>query len=76
MTWTYKITDAANLSVYDHTDTHVTVVQNDGSGIRLPDAVLDVMREEAEAARANNNTERWRDIHIRLATNDIEEREG
>jgi len=76
MTWTYKITDAGNLSVYDHNDTHVTVVQNDGSGTRLPDDVIDVMREEAETARANNNTERWRDIHIRLATNDIEEREG
>jgi len=76
MTWTYKLTDADNCSVYDHTDTHVAVIQNDGSGIRLPDDVVDVMRDEAEAARDNNNTERWRDIHIRLATNDIEEREG
>jgi len=76
MTWTYKITDSSNLSVYDHTGAHVTVIQNDGSGIRLPDDVVDVMRSEAEDARANNNTERWRDIHIRLATNDIEEREG
>jgi len=76
MTWTYKLTDSSNLSVYDHTGTHVTVVTNDGSGIRLPDDVVAVMREEAEAARANNNTERWRNIHIRLATNDIEEREA
>jgi len=76
MTWTYKITEASNLSVYDHDGNHITVVENDGSGIRLLDDVLAVMREEAEAARANNNTERWRDIHIRLATNDIEEREG
>jgi len=75
MTWTYKLTDAGNCSVYDHTDTHVTVVQNDGSGIRIPDDVVDVMRQEAEAARDNGNTERWRDIHIRLATTDIEERE-
>jgi hypothetical protein len=76
MTWTYKLTDSSNLSVYDHTGSHITVVQNDGSGIRLPDDVVDVMRDEAETARDNNNTERWRDIHIRLATNDIEEREG
>jgi len=76
MTWTYKITDSSNLSVYDHTGTHVAVVQNDGSGIRLPDDVQEVMRSEAEDARADGNTERWRDIHIRLATDDIEEREG
>jgi len=75
MSWTYRLTDNANLSVYDHTGEHITVVQNDGSGIRLPDDVVSVMRAEAEDARANGNTERWRDIHIRLATNDIEERE-
>jgi len=75
MTWTYKITDSSNLSVYDHNDTHVTVVQNNGSGIRLPDDVQNVMRQEAEDARDSGNTERWRDIHIRLATNDIKERE-
>jgi len=58
MTWTYKLTDSSNLSVYDHTGSHITVVQNDGSGIRLPDDVVDVMRDEAETARDNNNTER------------------
>jgi len=76
MTWTYKLTDAGNLSVYDHADVHVTTVMNDGNGVQVPDDVQEVMRSEAEDARADNNTERWRDIHIRLATNDIEEREG
>jgi len=76
MTWTYKLTDSSDLEVYDHNDSLVSTVTNDGSGIRLPGDVQDVMREEAATARANNNTERWRDIHIRLATKDIEEREG
>jgi len=73
MTWTYKLTQAGNLSVYDHNGDHVTTVINDGSGITLPTDVLQVMRDEAEAARAAGDTARWRDIHIRMAARDIEE---
>lgn len=49
MTWTYKVTDAGNLSVYDHNDDHVTTVMNDGSGFDLPGDVLRVMGDELDA---------------------------
>jgi len=75
MTWTYKITDAGNLSVYDHTGAHVTVVQNDGSGVRIPDDVEEVMVKDAQGARMAGNMMRWREIHIRLAAGQIKERE-
>lgn len=50
MTWTYKLTESGNLSVYDHADSHVTTLMNDSTGFRLPDDVLDVMGEELDAA--------------------------
>lgn len=49
MTWTYKFTNAGNLSVYDHNSTHVTTVMNDGSGVSVPDDVLSVMGAELDA---------------------------
>lgn len=49
MTWTYKLTDAGNLSVYDHTGSHVTTVMNDGSGVSVPDDVLSVIGDELDA---------------------------
>lgn len=49
MTWKYKLTDAGNLSVYDHAGNHATTVMNDRPGIRTPDDVLNVMHEECAA---------------------------
>jgi len=74
MTWTYKLTDAGNLSVYDHKQNHVAVVEDDGSGITLPDDVCDVMLSEADIALDNGNVDRWREVCIRIAAEDIEER--
>lgn len=74
MTFTYDIaTDGSSMDVVDHTGTVVRTLSNDGGGFRLPQDVCDVMREEAEKARSNGNMSRWRDIHIRLASNDISE---
>lgn len=58
MTWTYKITDAGNCSVYDHNGEHMTTVMNDGSGIELPNDVLDVMHSELLAALDAGNSQR------------------
>jgi len=72
MTWTYEIEeDGGSMKIYDHNDTLMKTIENDGSGFRLPHDIFTVMREEAEKARSNQNTERWRDIHIRLADNDV-----
>lgn len=76
MTWEYNIGDGgSSMDVYDHEDTLVDTVQNDGSGLTIPDDVLTVMRDAAEQARAEGDMKRWRDIHIRMAADDIAERE-
>lgn len=76
MTWTYVIdSDASHLTIYDHTGSKVKTIENDGSGFKIPTDVTDTMREEANKARNNNEMERWRDIHIRLADNDIAPKE-
>jgi len=76
MTWTYKITDAGNLSVYDHSGTHVTVVQNDGSGIRVPDDVQECMMEELLTRGVSSLSDWQKATLVDLAGSDIEEREG
>jgi hypothetical protein len=74
MTWKYQTSDDVDeMDIWDHTDTLVKTLQNDGTGFTIPDDVTDVMRSEAAAARDNGNMERWRDIHIRLADDDIEQ---
>lgn len=74
MSFKYKIVDGGGeMEVYDHEGSLVATITNDGSGFRIPDRVISVMRDEAEKARSNNNTKRWRDIHIRLATSDIKQ---
>jgi hypothetical protein len=76
MTWTYKLTDSENLTVYDHTGSQITVVQNDGSGIRLPGDVEEVMAEEV-LSRDVDSLSKWQKATIiDLAGTDIEEREG
>jgi hypothetical protein len=73
MTWTYQVSGGGDsMDIFDHTGALIKTVQNDGSGFSLPRDVLDVMRAEAKKARKNNDTERWRDIHIRIADNDLE----
>jgi len=76
MTWNYDIADdGSEMKVIDSKGNLVETIQNDGSGFEIPNDVTSVMREQAEKARANNNMERWRDIHIRLADNDIAPKE-
>jgi len=76
MTWNYDIADdGSEMKVIDSKGNLVETIQNDGSGFEIPNDVTSVMREQAEKARSNNNTERWRDIHIRLADNDIAPKE-
>jgi len=76
MTWTYALTDdGGSMDVFDHTDTLVATIQNDGSGFKSTEEVYSVMRAEAEKARDNENMERWRDIHIRLAADDVAPKE-
>jgi hypothetical protein len=57
--------------IYDHNENEVKQIQNDGTGFQPVDEVQIAMREEAEKARNNGNMERWRNIHIRLAGDDI-----
>jgi hypothetical protein len=72
MTWKYHIADdGSKMDIYDHTGTIVKTIQNDGDGFLIPTDVTDLMRQEASKARKNGNTERWRDIHIRIADDDI-----
>jgi len=74
MTWYYNISDdASGMDIFDHTGTIVKTQENDGSGFTIPSDIQRAMREEADKARSNDNMERWRDIHIRLADNDIKE---
>lgn len=76
MTWYYDIADdGSSMDVIDHKGNVIASIANDGSGFTIPDDVFAVMRLEAENARSNNNTERWRDIHIRLADNDVAPKE-
>jgi len=75
MTWTYKLTDSSDLEVYDHNDTLISTVENDGSGVRIPDDVEEVMVKDAQGARMAGDMMRWREIHIRLAAGQVEERE-
>lgn len=76
MTWYYDIADdGSSMEIIDHNQTVVKTLQNDGSGFTIPEEIKSAMREEAEVARDNNNTERWRDIHIRLADDDLSPKE-
>jgi len=75
MTWTYELTEAGDCTVHDHTGAQVTTISNDGSGIRLPGDVEQVMLQDAQGARRAGDMQRWREIHIRLAAGQIEERE-
>lgn len=77
MTWRYKLTDAGNLSIYDHNGDHITTLMNDGSGFEIPGDIEDVMRQEWEAS-ANLGESPVMDIYagevlMRMATGDIEE---
>lgn len=56
--WAFKFTDAGNLSVYDHNGDHVAVVSNDGSGVSVPDDLLDVIGAELDA-RAWDLSDPW-----------------
>jgi len=63
------------MDVIDHNGTNITTIQNNGEGFKIPDDIYDIMRKEAEKARTNGDMERWRDIHIRLADDDISPKE-
>jgi len=76
MTWTYKIIENSNLSVYDHDDTHVAVIQNDGSGVRIPDDVQECMMEELLTRGVSSLSDWQKATLVDLAGSDIEEREG
>jgi len=64
VTWRYEVADnGSELRVWDHTqdpatDAPLTTVQNDGSGVRIPGNVLDVMQSEYATATENGNTDR------------------
>jgi hypothetical protein len=73
MTWTYNFTDTGDLKVWDHDGNHVGNVENDGSGIQLPDDVQNLMAKDANGARMAGDMVRWREIHIRLAGDDLQE---
>lgn len=50
MRWTCQIAnDGSEMTVYDHNNTEVTTVTNNGGGLTVPDDVLDVMFTEAKA---------------------------
>lgn len=74
MTWTYKLTDAGNLSVYDHNGDHVTTRMNDGSGFNLPDRLLEEIGAELDA-RGWDLTDPWVQEAMKTAlVEDFEER--
>lgn len=74
MTWTYKVTEAGNLSVYDHEGNHVTTRMNDGGGISLPGDVLEIIGDELDA-RGWDVTDRYVQETMKTAlVEDIESR--
>jgi hypothetical protein len=79
VTWHYCISDdKTELDVWDHTqdpetDAPLATVRNDGDGLQVTDDVESLMYQEAQAAEAAGNIERWRAIHLRLAAGRIEE---
>jgi len=76
MTWTYSINkEKKQMEVYDHNGDMVGAVPKGDSGYRTHADVTQIMRQEADKARSNGNMERWRDIHIRLADDDIARKE-
>jgi len=76
MTWYYELNDDnSKMNIYDQSDNLVKTLENDGNGFTILDDVCSVMRSEAEKARSNSNMDRWRDIHIRLADDDIAPKE-
>jgi len=55
--WTISIDESAGMAtVSDEGNNRVTTLENDGSGITVPDDVLDVMFSEAKARYRMGNT--------------------
>lgn len=76
MTWYYNIADdASSMDIIDGYDTIITTVNNDGSGFTIPTGIKSIMRSEAEKAEQNGDLERWREIHIQIADDDIGDNE-
>ncbi|QAS68876.1 hypothetical protein HFTV1-gp43 [Haloferax tailed virus 1] len=76
MTWTYELQDGGGqLVIYDHTDTAVSTVDNDGSGFDIHQHVMDVMEVEVNSEfQANGFSERVFHIFRDAIFADIEER--
>ena len=50
MTWTYNLADDRNtLEIYDHTNTLVARLDNDGSGFQIKEEILQTMEDAAMA---------------------------
>lgn len=62
MTWKYDIAeDGSSMEIIDHKGNLVKTLQNDGSGFKIPDDILEVMKQEAkkngpEAVKSGNAT--------------------
>jgi len=77
MTWTWTLTEASELEVYDHNGNHVTtVVTNDDSGYRIPDDIEECMMEVILSQGVGTLSKWQKATLVDLAGTDIEEREG
>lgn len=55
--WTIRIDESADMAtISDSGNNRVTTIENDGTGITVPDDVLNVMFEEAKAQYRMGNT--------------------
>ena len=55
MSWTYSLADdRSTLEIYDHTDTLVIAIDNDGSGFQIKQEVLQAMEDAAIAEYQSN----------------------
>ena len=82
MTWWWRVDDAGDLAVWDHTQDPTTdppfETLTDDNGWQwptgeFPDDVLDVMHDEARAALQNQNVERAVTITLDMAGEQIEQ---
>jgi hypothetical protein len=75
MTLKYEISDdMQELKVFDHNGNLIKTVQNDGKGFNIPQDIKDIVFDEAEKVQSNGNIQKWRELHLRLASDKIKEK--
>jgi len=75
--WTVSINQSADMATLsDRNNNRVTTVENDGTGITVPDDVLDIMFKEAKAKYRMGETRKALELVGMMAGEQIEVKRG